>query len=70
MILIEADKQRAKLAALAEWRPWFAWHPVQVEGGDVVWWEEVERRTEVHPNYAGVGTVSFTYYRRREQHAT
>lgn len=63
MLLVDADKREAKVKALGEWRPWFAWHPVKFQdGGDVVWWERVERRTEFLTGYDG--TYAFTYYRK------
>lgn len=63
MLLLDAEKRVAKMKALGEWRRWFAWHPVQLEdGGDVVWWEHVERRTEFVNGYDG--TYAFDYYRR------
>lgn len=63
MLLVDAAKQAAKVKALGEWRPWFAWHPVRLrESGDIVWWENVERQTEFVSGYDG--TYAFTYYRR------
>ena len=63
MLLVDAEKERAKDKALGEWRRWFAWHPVTIRTtGDVVWWEYVERQTEFVSGYDG--TYAFTYYRR------
>jgi hypothetical protein len=63
MLLVDANKQRAKVEALGKWRRWFAWHPVRLRAtGDVVWWEYVERRTEFVSGYGR----TFTYYRRPE----
>ncbi|WPZ28996.1 hypothetical protein T8A63_15385 [Sulfitobacter sp. OXR-159] len=28
---------------MATWRRWFAWHPVQMDNGDWVWLQSVER---------------------------
>jgi hypothetical protein len=65
VLLVDAAKQAAKVKALGEWRPWFAWHPVRLrESGDVVWWEHVERQTEFINGHDG--TYAFTYYRRPE----
>lgn len=30
----------------AEWRRWFAWHPVEIKDGHFIWLEYVERRGE------------------------
>lgn len=27
-----------------QWRKWFAWRPVQLDTGEWVWWETIERR--------------------------
>jgi hypothetical protein len=63
MILSDANKREEKVRRLAEWRLWFAWHPVRIRpSGDVVWWENVERKTEFFSAYDG--TYAFTYYRR------
>lgn len=34
----------ARIKALAQWRPWFAWHPVQTIDGRWAWLRTVERR--------------------------
>jgi hypothetical protein len=61
--LVDAEKQAARIKALGEWRPWFAWWPVTIrDSGDVVWLEPVERQTEFVSGYDG--TYAFTYYRR------
>jgi hypothetical protein len=42
------ENQRCKLMGpTAEWRPWFAWHPITIPFEDqaAVWLEWVERRT-------------------------
>jgi hypothetical protein len=26
-----------------DWHPWFAWRPVRLEDGTMVWWEHLER---------------------------
>lgn len=36
-----------------EWHRWWAWHPVQLENGEWVWLEYVERRwEEVHKGWS------------------
>jgi hypothetical protein len=30
-----------------KWRQWFAWHPVRINGKELVWLEKVERKLEV-----------------------
>lgn len=29
---------------ICEWRRWFAWHPIKINGKEVVWLETVERK--------------------------
>lgn len=49
-ILWLEDKKREFMGPTAEWRPWFAWHPVSVWWNDddpksrAIWLEWVDRR--------------------------
>jgi hypothetical protein len=37
----EQRDQRAHMRAEAQWKPWFAWYPVQMVNARWVWWEPV-----------------------------
>ena len=37
-------EREAFLADLGQWTLWFAWRPVTLDNGDVVWMDNVERR--------------------------
>lgn len=41
------EKQKRRLIGPSEdcWRPWLAWYPVRIEGGQTAWLEWVERKT-------------------------
>jgi hypothetical protein len=63
MILVNQARRAERIKALEKWRRWFAWYPVVVRpSGDVVWWEEVERKSEYICGYDG--QYCFTYFRR------
>lgn len=40
------ERQRAAEEFWLEWRPWFAWYPVRISGGECRWLEYVERRAK------------------------
>jgi len=42
-----------------EWEPWFAWHPVTVNG-QWVWWHPIERKVICY------GMEVFVWYRLKE----
>jgi hypothetical protein len=44
-MILRRESWKQKLDRLAEWRQWFAWHPV-VGCGFIAWLEWVERRGE------------------------
>jgi hypothetical protein len=44
LIIYLEDQKRKALGPSAEWKPWFAWHPVHVWDEGAVWLEWVERR--------------------------
>lgn len=53
----------ARRARLAQWRPWFAWHPVHAASGDgtvMVWLEVVERRAMAW-SWDGYGGVVYEH---------
>lgn len=35
-------------ARMATWRRWFAWHPIQMDSGEWVWLETVERTVDYY----------------------
>jgi hypothetical protein len=37
-----------KEKSMQTWKPWFAWHPVNFEDGQTVWFEVVERKYVPH----------------------
>jgi hypothetical protein len=41
------------VAYRAQWRPWFAWHPVRLGEYDCRWLEIVERRHRYEGSYGG-----------------
>jgi hypothetical protein len=40
------------ISELREWHRWFAWHPVSIEDGRIVWLEVVERRIWLNMMYS------------------
>lgn len=44
---------------LGQWHLWFAWHPVRVEQGYVVWLETVERIVLWRSYYSGTDIEHF-----------
>lgn len=45
-------RRRIKKAEAPQWKPWFAWYPVDCEG-DRVWLEWIERKREWYGAYDG-----------------
>lgn len=37
-------QERCKTFGSREWKPWFAWRPVQTISGDRVWWRQIYRQ--------------------------
>ncbi len=44
MIVSRRTDRWAKALQLASWHPRFAYFPTKLIDGDVVWWENIERR--------------------------
>ncbi len=43
----------ARARKLAEWHPWFAWHPVRLADFDCRWLETIERRGQYYGGISG-----------------
>lgn len=52
----KAETLKEKADRLRNWRPWFAWYPVNI-GTERVWLEHIFRRTKVY--YGGMGDVLY-----------
>ena len=58
-------QQEAKTKRREGWHLWFAWRPVIIDTGRVVWLETVRRQSEFHAGYAGSGWDSV--YKRKNK---